>query len=58
MKINTKHKFSGKKINKIDKTLKRLIKGEEKERMQIINVANELGNVTAGARLIKGYESL
>lgn len=33
-----------------------LIKGEEKERMQIINVSNELGNITAGTRLIREYE--
>lgn len=54
MKINTKHKLSEKKINKIDKILTRLIKGGKKERMQVINVTNELGNATASARLHKG----
>lgn len=34
----------------------RLIKGEEKETMQIISVANELGNITAGTRFIREYE--
>lgn len=33
------------KINKIDKTLTGLIK-KNKERMQIINVTNEMGNIT------------
>lgn len=54
MKINTKHKLSEKKINKIDKILTRLIKGGKKERMQVINVTNELGNATASTRLHKG----
>lgn len=46
------------KIDKIDKTLTGLIK-KNKERMQIINVTNEMGNITKDTidmkKLIREY---